>query len=391
MPDHGRSCSEARLFDLIDQIYEASLDPALWPRFLRTLSDTVGASASNFAFTDARSPEGRIGISVNLDPQATVEYGAYFGGIDPWVVAGREKGLFQAGCVLPAQAVVPHNDLLRTEFYDGFGRRYGMVRGMSGMISCDEHAVAAISLFVPERCEPYDEADISVIRRLLPHLRRALDIHQRLATVAIDAAALTFSLDQLVCGVIFVDSTGHVLSTNRAGHATLATNDGLVVRGGKLEAIAREDTVSIRRLIQGAGVAIPGGTVGAGGILRIRRRSARRPLVAVLAPLRPPPTLREMPDPPLQPGLVVFVHDPEREVEAPHDALARAFGLTRAEGRVAAALMTGDRLEDVAERLDVSINTVRTHLAHLFGKTGTRRQSELVRALTTFCPPVHLE
>jgi hypothetical protein len=72
MARRARSCSEARLLDLIDQIYAASLDPNL-AHFLRTLADAVGATSS-FAFTDAKNPEGRMGIAVNVDPQATVEF-----------------------------------------------------------------------------------------------------------------------------------------------------------------------------------------------------------------------------------------------------------------------------------------------------------------------------
>jgi DNA-binding CsgD family transcriptional regulator len=391
MPRRARTCSEDRLLALIEQIYEAALDAALWPRFLRSLAETVGAASSNFAFTDQQTPDGRMEFAVNIDPQATVEYDAYFGRIDPWAQAARARGLFQTGCVLPSQAVLPHGELLRSEFYDGFGRRFGMARGISGMIRCEQSSVAAISVFVPETCEPYDEPHVHVLRRLLPHLRRALDIHQRLSMAAIDAAAMSFSLDRLVCGVIFLDRSGRVLSANKAAQATLTGNDGLVVREGRLEALAREDTIGLRRLLYESDAAVRGVAVGAGGILRVRRSPGRRPHVVVVAPLRPPAPLRDMPDPPLRPGAVVFVHDPEREPEPRPDHLARAFALTKAEARVATALMAGDRPEDVAARLSISRNTLRTHLKRLFAKTNTRRQSELVRTLLAMQPPVRAD
>ena len=38
-------------------------------------------------------------------------------------------------------------------------------------------------------------------------------------------------------------------------------------------------------------------------------------------------------------------------------------------------------MEEAAEALDISVYTARTHLSHVFSKTGTSRQSELVLLL----------
>jgi DNA-binding CsgD family transcriptional regulator len=55
------------------------------------------------------------------------------------------------------------------------------------------------------------------------------------------------------------------------------------------------------------------------------------------------------------------------------------FNLTPAEASLLHALMQDKRIEDHAQARGVSVTTVRTQLAHLFRKTGTNRQSELVR------------
>jgi DNA-binding CsgD family transcriptional regulator len=72
-----------------------------------------------------------------------------------------------------------------------------------------------------------------------------------------------------------------------------------------------------------------------------------------------------------------------------HDPLLCAlYGLTRAEARIAHALLDADRLADVAENLGVTLSTVRTHLQRAFEKTDTRRQSELIRLLVAHRLPV---
>ena len=89
-----------------------------------------------------------------------------------------------------------------------------------------------------------------------------------------------------------------------------------------------------------------------------------------------------------EPRAIVFVVDPERSPISPERYLRRLYNLTRAEAAVAAEVLEADGLQAVAGRLGVSLETVRTHLAHVFAKTGTRRQAELVRLLLQSQPAV---
>ena len=59
-------------------------------------------------------------------------------------------------------------------------------------------------------------------------------------------------------------------------------------------------------------------------------------------------------------------------------SLQGLFGLTAAEAAVAVALAQGRAAEDLAGRLGVSLNTVRTHIKNVLAKTGTSRQAQLV-------------
>jgi len=75
---------------------------------------------------------------------------------------------------------------------------------------------------------------------------------------------------------------------------------------------------------------------------------------------------------------LIMVVDPPASMRAALVALRRLFGVTAAEARVLGLLLDDCRPREIAERLDVSITTVRSHLKALYAKTGKRRQSELV-------------
>lgn len=68
--------------------------------------------------------------------------------------------------------------------------------------------------------------------------------------------------------------------------------------------------------------------------------------------------------------------------------LLTLYGLTAAEARVASEIGKGGILRDIGQRLQISENTLKTHLKRVFDKTGVRRQSDLVGLVASLVPPV---
>lgn len=58
--------------------------------------------------------------------------------------------------------------------------------------------------------------------------------------------------------------------------------------------------------------------------------------------------------------------------------LIRSLGLTSAETRLACELMSGGRGPEIAKRLGISLNTVNTQLAGIYGKTKTNCRADLM-------------
>ena len=84
----------------------------------------------------------------------------------------------------------------------------------------------------------------------------------------------------------------------------------------------------------------------------------------------------------------VFVHEPADTTPQSGEIIGKLFKLTGAELRVLLGLVGGATPAQIAERYGISIATVKTHLARLFEKTGTSRQSELVQTTLLALPPV---
>jgi DNA-binding NarL/FixJ family response regulator len=80
--------------------------------------------------------------------------------------------------------------------------------------------------------------------------------------------------------------------------------------------------------------------------------------------------------------VAIFVQDPITETHLPDGAFAKLFGFTRSEMRLLAAMWPAHCIKEVAKLLGISEATAKTHLQHIFAKTGTSKQTELMSLFT---------
>lgn len=83
------------------------------------------------------------------------------------------------------------------------------------------------------------------------------------------------------------------------------------------------------------------------------------------------------------PYLMIFMQDPEKNLEISVRLLMNLYHLTLSEATIAILLSEGNTMDEVAEELDIKKNTVRAHLRSIFAKTGVTQQSMLVSLVLT--------
>jgi DNA-binding CsgD family transcriptional regulator len=71
--------------------------------------------------------------------------------------------------------------------------------------------------------------------------------------------------------------------------------------------------------------------------------------------------------------------DPGLPADTPLQALRKMFGLSEREAEIALLISSGMRPATAAVRMGITLNTARTHLKHVFQKSGAASQAELVR------------
>jgi DNA-binding CsgD family transcriptional regulator len=177
-------------------------------------------------------------------------------------------------------------------------------------------------------------------------------------------------------GIVVLGADGYVLYASAGAKTIAARADAIAFEGGTIRALrGGADDHALQGLIKEA--LLGGGQTSAMSLAR--RRGGRDYFIVVKALPRRVFALAGA-----GPAVLVTIADPDQVPRPTAAWLKRLFGLTTAETRVALKLFAGSTLGEVATALGISQATSRVHLGHIFRKTRTTRQAELIRLLMSY-------
>jgi len=356
---------------VVSEIYESSLSPANWAVALSDISRILDATGCGLLTGSGTS---RSVMTATIPPEAGRPYAEYYRTID-YVLDAVENG--PAGLVYGGQALVAIKT--HSEFEDEWLRPYDMTDGLFVRLNAGA-TPASFLVAAQERDEPFDTAErVKFLSALLPHLQRALRTQRHLVRLGSCASDISGVIDAIRHGIVIVGPGRAVMHLNSAAERILKFGDGLCIRCGSIAATRACTNDQVQGSITRALVEQRSGAR-SGDSLVCARPSGKRPYVIHVLPLT-----ATSGDPSVAKALLMII-DPEQEPEPPKMLIRRLFGLTNAEADVALRVMRGDGLKPISAELALSRATVNTHLQHIFDKTGTHRQAELVRLLLALIP-----
>ena len=243
--------------------------------------------------------------------------------------------------------------------------------------------VAWFSVARTEVQTPYCDDDVALIEGITPHLCRAFMFADTLEMRSVMLRNLERTVDALTTGVILTDKRG-VTYMNTSAKALVDSGDAIRIKENKLCLAKTRDAGTLDHALSQSleGIASPK----TGSYAVAIPRADGPGVVANVLPL----SWRDAPNPlaSMSGAAAVLIQDPGQPPQFDSEALARLYGLTPMELRVSLEIARGQTLPDIASALGITINTLKTHLKHIFAKTGVSRQGDLMRLIMLSSRPV---
>lgn len=355
---------------IVSALYDASLDNRRWGEALEMFRVLFQA---NYVTLILRSPdESDLGmmIAVGLEGGDKVTYLPYGHSMTPFVNQPVDK-------IFTVEDLMTESEWRRMPYYLHWCAPVDVFHVMGADISTPNSGKLRFRITRGEAAPKFSMLDRARCDALLPHLRRALHIHNLLDRSESLGTLYSQAIGRLSVGTLLLDERGKVLEQNLIARELLATNDGLKLVGGRLEASYPRDNRELQQLIRNAFARHSGDPLALASAISVSRPSG---LVSLGVVVEPVPS-QEWAEGKGQPSAVVYIRDATGKSLASNAAAKQLFNLTPAETALAMELANGLSLEEAAEALNIRRNTARAHLRSIFSKTGVRRQTELVRIM----------
>jgi DNA-binding CsgD family transcriptional regulator len=363
---------------LIGHIYDAALDPALWPEVLASICEFVG---------------GRAGGIVSRDSLGKASTPHYHFGIDPHYIQLYSKtqstsdtslALSNVEQVVSLLDLVPDDEFRAGRFFHEWMRPQGLVDAAHAVLEKSALSCSFLAIFRDQARGPVDGEMRRRMALIVPHVRRAALVGQAIDLKQAEAATFADMLDGLSAGMFLIASGGQIVHANAAGRSMLSAGDCLRSVHGRLVTC----NTQVNEVLRETSVAANGGEAGLGGkgITLVLTAPDGERYVAHVLPLAS--GARRGAGNAYGATVALFVRKAELRGPVAPEVIGETYKLTRAELRVLLSIVEFGGIPEVALALGVADTTVKTHLGRLFEKTGARRQADLVKLVAGFSTPL---
>lgn len=377
-----RPPSEDDLLDLVGLIYDCAIDPSGWAAALHRLTDAMRGHDATMTLNNITRPNFSMKAQWNLDPQFEAAMKVNYAS-NPLLPNVWYQNVDDPFSLL---SLMDEDELQGNQWYRRTMGAFGYRDAAISMLAKSTSRFGAVSVQRKAQQPPFSPEDLNLLGRICPHIRRAALIGDILETRLLERDMMSSTLDTLSVGVILTDAKGRIVHSNASARRSIEKATTIWSDGGLLSA---RHVHTAKDLAQAIGAAGSGTTVDlprGGVVVSLTGVGDDHDLAAWVLPLDK--GLRKDLAATYAAAVAIFIREVGQAGVVPAELFVRRYGITPSECRVLLLMVQGHAARDVADALGVSITTIKTHLSRLLQKTGTKRQTELVRLAMTVMAPV---
>lgn len=355
--------------ELISMIYSAPINPENWSHVLDKISELTNSRGSALL---VERKDGWIGwrASDSLQPQINFYLEKHnntkFGLINNRIKARNSPEFFAN------HQIFDEAEWQNTVFMNNYGKPNGLEHLVATYIELPHGDKIVIASTREASKGKYEDHVIEELNAIRAHLARAAMLTTNLGMKRITSAVET--VGNLSLPVMLIDSTGHINVSNDTldifKNYFSISNEKRIEFSSRMKAIIASITSGDSALLSRA-KSVPLRTVN------------DEPAILHLMPL---PSFysdffkEDTPESRIfdVSNIMLILTPIIRETETNAQIIASLFDLTVTEAKVASKISLGMSIDDVADAMHVSKETIKTHMKSIFSKTGVNRQTQLV-------------
>lgn len=359
-----------KLYELVGKVEDL-------PEMAGLVARELGAHAARVGLIPDLARPDRLFVDYNLDPATVSEYVKCWAPRDLWFQGYLQLRAAKGGPVVATHhEMVDRKALQQSDYFNEFLAPQGFESvavvdlDVFGAGTPDGCSVA----FLSETGKELSRRDIAESWPLLFHLQRAVRLTFDMERARLRHAELVDGLEALGIALALLAENERLLYASPSFLA--AIRGTLTIRNDRLNSDQLDVCAAMAEAIRKA--AHPQGI---GSVVPVRKKQSQTRLLLKFHPL---PDRAPMLGVDETARVLIQLHVPGEVRQPEWEVIADQFRLTRAELRLCKALYGGVTVSDYCEEVGITQATARTQLQHVFVKTDTKRQSELVTLLASF-------
>gem|GEM_PF-6568793 len=366
--------------DIISELNGTIQDVSNWKRVLQLLVKLFNGNQAYLNLLDKKTDRPVFVASSSDDEDFVRQYWDEKETEDPWL--SISKGMRELSVATDTD-LIDDEDLLSSRFYKEILEPNNYRYLLNGMPVHNTEFRASLGILRPSSSGRFSSAEREILSHLLPHFKTALLVYLELSRNALRIRGLSEGiLSAFGFGVLLINQDSDVLMQNELASAILASQNTVKVVDNHVIAQGSDRlTSSLRNLNKSLAEGPAGDRFFDIMTLRLGPEEGIAVLRVVIGSIKLRMESHMIRDPRVPRAFVMLLDPDQVNQSVDHTYLKSRYSLSRAEIRIAEAIVVGMSVSKMAEMFDVSAETIRTQLKAVYQKTGVNSQVALSRLI----------
>lgn len=354
-----------RVEKVLDLIYDAAAENDLWRDVLTAIADLTNSQGGILFGVSFNTYSVDFEFNGRLDEECNRVYQEQHMQ-NPYADYMVHQPV---GRLVLSDEIMELSKFRATSFYNDVFRPQKITHSAMMALAAQRDFRVAFNICRSPSQGPLQPDEQRLLELLSPHLRRSATLGFRIDSYRSIRDATFDVLDRLSDSVVILDRSAKLLFANEAAQGLEA--EGLLRLSSPIALASTPHSLRLAGMIKLVMSGAPG------GIMSFPRNPDGQLLTMTVFPIRSK-DLGRLSDAGFKDAAVMlFIVDPANRSSIPLGQIMDAYKLTQAEARVALAVSSGHSVGEAARLLNLSPNTIKTHLRRIYSKTLTDGQVQL--------------